>query len=435
MLTYLRRRFRFVVFATTFGSMVEWYDAFLFIYWSPSIFWYFFNTENVVAGTVLSIAFGAIGFLSRPIGGVLFGLLGDSKGRRTSFISTIALAVVPNVCMVFIPSFAQIGIWSPIFLLVLRLIQGISAGGEIPGTICYLAESSIGKNQESHLSKVTSFAFYGVEIGILLALLHYTIFGNLVDKSDNLHSTHWKYSFVFSSLICLFGVYFRKKLRETWVFEKLEEERVKNNEHISLFQAIKTEKKRLILAFFSCFLATVGFFCIAEFPGLYLNKVVGLTRVENSILVLSLLIVSILTMPMFGALGDKFGAVNLLKISAVTVFIFSIASYFMFFIANTVIVLTSWVVLILMLNVHFALIPSFLASLFPPEVRYSCLGISFNSCDSLIGGIVPLAAYWAVKLTGVDQAFMFLLPCAVVCSYLAIAVAEQLQKKSNELLK
>ena len=135
MLHLSKRTQNSVIVATILGSILEWYDVFLFIYWTPVISLYFFDTASPFIATLCTLILNAIGFLSRPLGGLIFGHIGDIYGRRTAFFWSILIMCIPSFLIGILPSYKEWGIFAPISLLFLRLMQGLPAGGELPGAM------------------------------------------------------------------------------------------------------------------------------------------------------------------------------------------------------------------------------------------------------------------------------------------------------------
>jgi MFS transporter, MHS family, proline/betaine transporter len=158
---------KYVIFAISFGNILEWYDNYLYVFWAPTLSSLFF-AENSQAVRLFSIvAIFSIGFIFRPFGGVFFGRLGDRVGRRKAFILSLVVMAIPTVFMGFIPVYSQVGIFAPIILAILRIVQTFPSGGELPGAFCYLYENA-GPNNKKFMS---SFAGVGNQIGIVLTQL------------------------------------------------------------------------------------------------------------------------------------------------------------------------------------------------------------------------------------------------------------------------
>ena len=401
-----KRTQKSVILATILGSILEWYDIFLFIYWTPVISLYFFDSASPFIAALCTLILNAIGFLSRPLGGLVFGHIGDIYGRRTAFFWSILIMCVPSFLMGIIPSYKEWGIISPILLLILRLFQGLPAGGELPGAMCYLSECASPERK----NYMTSFTFYGVQIGVILAILEYLIIGH--DYPSD--SWVWKLSFMVGGVLGLFGFYLRYKLKETPLFHRLETE--SKIVHKPIIQSFLNYKVQILKGIACTLLATVGFFAISVFPGMYLDQILGIDTKSNSIIIVFLLLISTVTLPYFGKLGDRFGAKKSLITSSFLILLFSPIFHYILVHKSLGFVITAEVLLVLLLNTQFALLPSILSALFPTGVRYTCLGLSFNITDSFFGGLTPVITLYLFGRSQSPQSFVILIGVAAAIS-------------------
>jgi MHS family proline/betaine transporter-like MFS transporter len=359
-----------------------------------------------------------VGFLSRPLGGFIFGHIGDRYGRKIAFITSMFAMSAPSIIIGFLPSYAQIGILAPILLGLLRVVQGIPAGGELPGVMCYLFECASEQNQKF----MASFTFLGVGIGVMISISEYFFLQHVL-SADELLRSGWRVSFIFGGLLGLLGFYLRSKLHETPRFSHL---RIEGKVlHKPVLFSLHKYKKKIILSFFCCILATVGFFIISVFPSLYLGDDSPALESTRLKVVFALVCISTVTLPLFGKLGDKFPQKKLLYISAISVLIISPALYFILLQKSILFLFAAELLLILFLNVQFALLPSLMVEIFPTAIRYSGVGLSFNLCDSIIGGVTPLLCLYLFNITGNAASFVILLCVAAILSLGALFLVKE----------
>ena len=166
MLNFSKKTQAAIIFAVTIGNILEWYEIYLYIFWAPVIGQLFFSADSELANVTKALAIFAIGFLARPIGGVLFGRLGDRVGRKKALVLSITVMTLPTFLMGLLPTYAQIGFYAPLLLVILRLMQSFPAGGELPGAFCFLYESSNYKNRRY----MTSWGAVGNQIGIIISM-------------------------------------------------------------------------------------------------------------------------------------------------------------------------------------------------------------------------------------------------------------------------
>ncbi|MGE5196238.1 MAG: MFS transporter, partial [Anaerolineae bacterium] len=242
----------FVIAATTAGGVIEWYELFLYVYWAPLISKIFFSSDSKFSASINTLFVFFIGFLARPIGGLIFGHMGDRYGRRVSFIRSMILITLPSFAMGLLPSI-EMGIFAPVVLGALRFFQGLPAGGELPGAMCYLAESA----RKEKRSFVCSFSFFGPQIGVLISMLECYLFEKFMSQ-EFLETWGWRISFIIGGLLGLVGFYIRHRLKETPAFLNLGKSR--KVLHRPIFETIIRHKKELIFGFFASFLDVVGFY-------------------------------------------------------------------------------------------------------------------------------------------------------------------------------
>ncbi|MGB8268062.1 MAG: MFS transporter, partial [Priestia megaterium] len=290
------------VFATGVGNAMEWFDFGLYSYLAVIISQNFFSAvENDQLKLVFTFATFAIAFLMRPLGGVIFGRIGDKLGRKVVLTTTIILMAFSTLLIGLLPTYDQIGIWAPILLLIARIIQGFSTGGEYAGAMVYIAESSP-DNKRNVLGS-------GLEIGtlvgyILASLLASLLFFILSDKQ--MASWGWRIPFLLGLPLGLIGFYLRRSLGETPIFENelSSEDEVEEESFLSI---LKNHKKDV----FVCFVA-VAFFNITNYMLLsympsYLNEIIGLSNTVGTVLITAVMILMVPLALMFGKLSDKIG--------------------------------------------------------------------------------------------------------------------------------
>jgi len=229
-----------VISVVTFGNILEWFDVYSFAYLAPILAKKFFPTNSPTTGLFLSFLVFGMGFITRPIGGVLFGRIGDILGRRWAFILSIMLLVFPTFMIGIMPTYQTWGIYAPLSLFVLRLLQSIPTGGEIPGVICLLYENSEKYNRRF----ITSWSAVGNQIGALVAILECFVMNNYLSPEFN-EDWGWRLTFITGSFIGLFGLYLRHTLNETPVFKKLIEMHKIDTE--TVFKLLSANKKKIAI--------------------------------------------------------------------------------------------------------------------------------------------------------------------------------------------
>ncbi len=404
-----------VILAVTLGGILEWYEFFLYIYWSPLIAQLFFNSTSEVMGLINTLLIFFIGFLARPIGGLFFGYLGDRFGRKFAFMATIVLMILPNVGIAMIPTYATIGLAAPILLAVLRFLQGIPVGGELPGAMCYLYESSFPNQKRFH----SSFTFFGPQIGVVISLLE-SFYLEKHLSPEHLLEWGWRLAFASSGLFGLAGFFLRNKLKETPSFKQLEEE--KKVLHNPVTEAVQRHKKNIFLGFFASIAEATGFYIFSVFSGFYFIGLGVLSKFDNLLITVAVLIISCCTILIFGRLGDKYNIKRMLIYSSLAIIVLSFILYFLNGHPNKIHILIFEIIFMILLSVQTALIPSLLCDLYPSRVRFSCIGLSFNLCDSVVGGLAPIVTLYFMQFSQNTTSFMLVIAAAFLISLIPFSL-------------
>jgi MFS transporter, MHS family, proline/betaine transporter len=403
----IEKHLKKLITAVTIGGILEWYEIFLYVYWAPQISQLFFAKSYGDVALIDALLIFAFGFVARPIGGLLFGYIGDRYGRKKAFLASIIFCTLPTMVIAFLPTYASIGIISQVILSFTRFLQGIPAGGELPGAMCYLKETA----PEKKKFFITSFAFIGAQLGGVLGILECLIFEKYM-PTESLLEFGWRISFALGGLIGLLGFYLRHSIQETPMFLKIE-----RHDHI-LKKPIKESffhhTRPMVIAFFISIFEVIGYFMVAVFPALFYGQVFEISSTQNLLMTVVLLTFSALSIPLFGRLGDVVSTKKLMVIGSLFTLLLTFPLYVSISNGNFFWTIVIQCLLILSLNVQFALLPGILSDLFPTSVRFSCLGFSFNLCDSLIGGLTPVMALCCVGYTHNPGSFVGLLTIAAI---------------------
>jgi|GEM_PF-1241275 MHS family proline/betaine transporter-like MFS transporter len=404
---------RALVRSVTFGSQFEWFEFFLFVYWSR-----IFETEAHFSGIsasveefIYAILLLCSGLFARPIGGIIFGRMGDKLGRKTAFMRSVIWITLPSIILTLTPSFPTWAYSSLIYLGIMRLLQGIPAGGELPGALCLLYEGST----DARKQYICSYLFVGSQLGQILSVLLIMLLQAILTH-EQLLNWGWRLSFGVSSIMGIFGGFFRKRLfsllHETKDFEDLKtEHRV---ERSPLKKSFKNYKKRMMLVLFLSIFEVSGFYLIYYYL-FERHEILKLNQFYSPMVFILYLVALTIAMPILGSIRHNIKVETLFKISALGIistsipFFFAIDQEWSSFLIYLLLTL-----LMFFFCIQFSFIPSFIAGLFPTQVRFTCIGFSFNITDGVIGGIIPLFATWLTKITGLEAAFVTILPVSAL---------------------
>jgi MHS family proline/betaine transporter-like MFS transporter len=403
----MRKSERAIILPITLGSMFEWFEVFLYNYWAPLMAQNFFDLTIPFAEFIYAILILGTGFIARPFGGIIFGYIGDKWGRRTSFLLSIVCITIPSLGVVFMPSFSSWAYASLVYIGLMRFLQGIPAGGELPGALCLLSEgASPGRKRY-----LCSYLFVGPQIGqILSMLLCFSLEKYL--SHEQLIDWGWRLSFFIASIIGIIGFFFRRTLHESKAFENLKtEHKIEQN---PLRASFKNHKKNMLIALFISLFEVVGFFMIYFYLFQNATEILKINSSYSIIIYAFYLIILTIMMPIFGSIEEKYKSRSLFKLSAIGVAILSVIFYFSILNNSVLWMFILLSIIILFLCIQFSLLPSFIAGLFPTGVRFTCIAFSFNITDGVIGGLVPSIGGWITNLTGEPGAFTLLFPITAV---------------------
>ena len=412
------------VFATGIGNAMEWFDFALYSYLAVIISKNFFSpVQNDELKLIFTFATFAIAFLLRPVGGIVFGKIGDKLGRKVVLTFTIIMMAISTLIIGLLPTYDQIGIWAPILLLLARILQGFSVGGEYAGAMVYIAESSP-DNKRIRLGS-------GLEIGtlsgyIVASILVTVLFWTLSDAQMN--SWGWRIPFFLSAPIGLIGLYLRTHLEETPIFEN---DIADQKDQLSVIEIIKQYKKDILLCIvFVAFFNITNYVLLGYMPS-YLDETVGISdRISTPITAVVLLIMVPFALT-FGRLGDKIGNKKVISFGLILGILVSVVSFQFLNIGGLGFLFLGLLLLGIVLSVYEGTMPGSLPTLFHTDIRYRTLSWTFNISVSLFGGTTPLVASWLVHVTGNNLAPAFyLLGVSVICLIVVLTLFEDTSKKS-----
>ncbi|MFP7253801.1 MFS transporter [Terribacillus goriensis] len=405
------------VFATGVGNAMEWFDFGLYSYLAVIISQNFFSAvQNDELKLVFTFATFAIAFLMRPLGGIIFGKIGDRSGRKVVLTTTIILMAFSTLLIGLLPTYDQIGIWAPILLLVARIIQGFSTGGEYAGAMVYIAESSP-DNKRNILGS-------GLEIGtltgyILASLVASILFIALSD--EQMASWGWRIPFLLGLPLGLIGLYLRKSLEESPIYEnELSNNEGQEQEEESFLSILKNHKKDIIVCFVAVAFFNVTNYMLLSYMPSYLDEIIGLSSTVGTVLITLVMIIMVPLTLLFGRLSDKIGNKTVFLIGLGGLTLLSAFAFYLVNLNGLVYVSIGILILGVLLATYEGSIPGSLPTLFYTDIRYRTLSVTFNVSVSIFGGTTPLVSTWLVHQTGNNLAPAWYLTIVSIIGFLVI---------------
>jgi MFS transporter, MHS family, shikimate and dehydroshikimate transport protein len=386
--------FRIIVTALI-GSALEWYDFGLYGVTAALVFApLFFPTFSPVAGTLAAFTTYAVGFLSRPLGGIIFSHYGDKVGRKPVLAATLIVMGVSTCLMGLLPTYDQIGVWAPVALVVLRLIQGLGAGAEYGGAALLLAEQN--PNRRGFYG---AFAASGVFTGIVLSLGVFSLVTAPLSQ-ESLLSWGWRVPYLLSVVVIGVGIYLRMKMPETPEFSR-DVKTTHKEASVPLLEVITNYPKHILLGM-GANLALVGYsYVVQTFVLTYITTNLGLSRNVGLIGVVIAAVVGAVAMPLFGALADRVGTRRVIMTGAAASALFAFPFFWMLETRETPMI---WLAILIGLSFCvgsiFGPIAAFYSELFDTRIRYTGLVFAREVSGSLVGGFTPLIATSLVLWSG-----------------------------------
>jgi MFS transporter, MHS family, proline/betaine transporter len=418
----IRSTRRRVVAASFIGNFVEWFDYAVYGYLAVTITAVFFPESDPQTGLMLTFALFAISFLVRPLGGFVWGHLGDRIGRRTALSWSILLMSMATFCIALIPSYAAIGIWAPIILLLLRVVQGFSASGEYAGASAFLVEYAPANRRGLFAAVVPASTATGLLLGSLIAAL----LTGLLD-SQQMSDWGWRLPFLLAAPMGLIGRYIRNKLEDTPVFRELAEEDEAVKTPVS--DLFTQHWRSLLVASGAVLLNAVGFYVILSYMPTYLSQEIGLDETLSYIATTVALLTYIGFIFLTGMLSDRFGRKKVLISASVLFIVLTYPAFVLLGTGSFVVIVLVQILLGALLTLNDGTLPSFLAEMFPTKVRYSGFAVSFNLSNAIFGGTAPLVATWLITTSGTDLAPSWYLMAAAAVSFVAVALAPETSRQ------
>ncbi|MEM1152992.1 MAG: MFS transporter [Pseudomonadota bacterium] len=364
------------------GNVMEWYDFTVYGFFAPVVARLFFPSDNAALSLIAAYGAFAAGFLMRPLGAMLFGHIADTFGRKRALLASVALMAIPSLCISFMPTEQEVGIWAGILLVLLRMAQGIAVGGEYTTSIVYLAESA----PASRRGYFASWALFGANAGILL--------GSLVGaglsatmSSEAMQSWGWRIPFFCGVFVAITSYFIRSGATDQAVAAPIK---------FPLSETItKHWRSLLIVIFLNSGFAVLLYTGYVYITG-WLVADIGESHTEamtiNSIGMLALIVL----VPFFAILSDKVGRKPLMFIGFGALVLLAHPLAWVMSHPNVVYILAGQLVYSVFMALFMAPLPATLTELFPSHVRVTAVGLGYNVSFGLFGGTAPMIATWLV---------------------------------------
>jgi len=376
-----------VIIAASIGSALEWYDFFLYGTAAALVFGeLFFPKSDPLIGTLLSFLTFGVGFVVRPIGGIVFGIMGDRYGRKPVLVATLLMIGVGTTAIGLLPTYAQIGYWAPVLLVALRVVQGLGAGAEYGGAVIYLVENAPPK----HRGFWGGFAPLGVSVGNLLAAGAFALVTML--PREELMAWGWRVPFLASLLLIAIGIYVRLRVAETPVFTEavLARKKVERNPAMAALR----KHPRNFMVVLGARLAENGLGYLFPVFGLsYVINTLGVAKSDALSALMVAFVVELFAILGFAALSDRVGRRPVYMFGALAGIVFAFPFFWLVGTKEWI-----WIALAFVLSravvtaAMFGPQAAYFAELFPPQRRFAGFAFARELGSLLAGGPAPFVA-------------------------------------------
>ncbi|VFP80699.1 glycine betaine/L-proline transporter ProP [Candidatus Erwinia haradaeae] len=393
-------RLRKAIIATVLGNAIEWFDFSVYGFMAGELGQVFFSGIDIRTQRITVLAIFSLPFLIRPLGGIFFGILGDKYGRKKILSITIMMMSISTACISCIPSYAVIGIWSPTLLLICKIMQGFSVGGEYIGSAIFIAEHSPDRKR----GLIGSWLDFGSIAGFLLGAILVVII-SCVTGTECFLSWGWRILFFMALPFGAIGLYLRYMLEESPAFQgNLKKSIISDNSVIfsrkrdSYIKLIIQYRRSLLVCMGLVITTNVTYYMLLAYMPTYLSKNLNFSEDDGIIAIIVIMISMLFLQPTIGLMSDKFGCRPLVILGSFALLFFSIPCFLLINAHVTGLMFLGLLILALILNSFTGVMASSLPAMFPAHIRCSILATMFN-ISVFIASLTPTIAAWLVEET------------------------------------
>lgn len=360
---------------------LEMYDFLIFGFLSSVIHKNYLSFLDETNALIVTYALFAVGFIFRPLGAIIFGQIGDKQGRKVALIMSVSFMGLASLSMAILPSYQTIGIMSCYAIVIIRIIQGISVGGEYSGAIIYAIEHVNKKN----VGIIGAVVLSGCVSGVMLAFLVCKFLQN-----QWLPEYSWRFAFLLGSGLSFVGYFIRKNLKESPIFQNTKKLVAK----IPLFSSFRSQSLKMLAVVFLAGTSNANFYFAVVFIPNYLKNHLS---AENSFSGFSLVTFMFFLIPVVGWLLDRFNRIKIMLISCFLIAAYDLALLPLIVNATSVQLVIVTMGYAILLSFVFVVVNIVVLEIFPPECRFSCGAISYSIGAALLGGTAPMICFMLVK--------------------------------------
>jgi len=379
--------------ASFIGTTIEWYDFYIYGTASALVFGkLFFPGFSPAAGIMASFATFWVGFLARPLGGIVFGHLGDRIGRKRTLVTTLMLMGVATFLVGCLPTYATIGVGAPVLLALLRAVQGVAVGGEWGGAVLMASEHA----PKGRGVLYGMFAQQGSPAGSILASLMFLLFGMVSDAS--FLSWGWRVPFLLSAVLVVVGLVIRLKVEESPEFAAVQQRA--EVVRLPVAEVLRTAWPAVLLGVGASALGIASAYFTNTFVLAWTTTDLGIDRQSMLNVLLGVSVVQFLWQPVAALIAERVGVVRLITVALAGNVVLAVPMFLAIGTRAPLLIFLAIAVTVVAGSAYYAVLAGFLANAFAPRVRYTGISLSYQLCSTLIGGTTPLIAQWLLTTSG-----------------------------------
>lgn len=417
-----------VALSSFLGNFIEWFDYGSYAYYAVIISAVLFSADDpTTADLIGTFAVFAISFVMRPIGAVVWGSLGDKKGRKWTLSVSIFLMSGATFLIGCLPTFSAIGIGAPLLLLLLRMVQGFSAAGEYAGAATFLAEYAPTGKRGLYCSLVPASTAVGLLVASALAFVT-----NVALPEEAVLAWGWRVPFLLAGPLGLIAHYIRTKLEDSPTYQAMQEviSGEEDDTPHPVRDLFKNHLRELIISFGACTLNAVGFYAVLTYLPTYLETAVMMPAGEAQMATNIALIVYVAFIFASGKLSDTFGRKKMLVTACVLFVLLTVPAFMILNTAQFALVLVAELVLCFILTLNDGTLSSYLTETFPTEMRYTGFALSFNLANAIFGGTAPMISTWLIAVTGSTMSPAWYMVAVALVALVAMVLSHENSHKN-----
>ncbi|MDQ0666983.1 MHS family proline/betaine transporter-like MFS transporter [Pseudomonas sp. W2I6] len=423
-------KMRKAITAAALGNAMEWFDFGVYGFVAYVLGKVFFPEASPSVQMIAALATFSVPFLIRPLGGLFFGRLGDKYGRQKVLAATIVIMSLSTFAIGLIPSYDSIGIWAPILLLLAKMAQGFSVGGEYTGASIFVAEYAPDRKRGFLGSWLDFGSIAGFVLGAGVVVLISAVIGE-----DAFQSWGWRLPFFLALPLGMIGLYLRHALEETPAFqqhvEQLEQgdrEGLAGGPKVS-FKEVATKHWRSLMTCVGVVVVTnVTYYMLLTYMPSYLSHNLHYSENHGVLIIIAIMVGMLFVQPMIGFVSDKIGRKPFILFGSIALFFLAIPAFMLINSGKLGLIFSGLLIIAVVLNFFIGVMASTLPAMFPTHIRYSALASAFN-ISILIAGLTPTAMAWLVETT--NNLYMpayYLMVFAVLGLFTALTMKETANK-------